>query len=151
MGPVRSSLRVLVVEDDDDHREALIIALGALGIEGRGLADGEQAVAHVLEAHPDVVLMDLAMPRVDDGIEATRRIRAADIPQPHIIIVSGHIAPDVCKEAFAAGCDEFFLKGDLAQLRDALRALERRPPRRGESGTLACNAPVTDAATRERS
>ena len=68
--------RVIVVDDQTVVRDGLVLLLGPLpGLEVVGSAgDGEEALRLVGEHRPDVVLMDLRMPRVD-GVEATRRIR----------------------------------------------------------------------------
>ncbi len=79
MSEQRSTVRVLLADDQRLVRESLATMLGLLdGIELVGTAsNGEEAVDLVLERHPDVVLMDLRMPRVD-GVEATRRLREND-------------------------------------------------------------------------
>ncbi|MFI8525983.1 response regulator [Promicromonospora sukumoe] len=74
----RAPVRVLTADDQKVVREGLALLLGLLpGVEVVGAAeDGEQAVRLVAELAPDVVLMDLRMPRCD-GVEATRRIVAS--------------------------------------------------------------------------
>ncbi|MCX4983968.1 response regulator transcription factor [Streptomyces sp. NBC_00572] len=69
-------VRVVVADDQAVVREGIVMLLGLLpGVEVVGAArDGEEAVALTAELEPDVVLMDLRMPRCD-GVEATRRIR----------------------------------------------------------------------------
>jgi DNA-binding NarL/FixJ family response regulator len=82
---VSAPIRVLIADDQRVVREGLAMLLGLLpGVEVVGAAsDGEQAVALALELEPDVVLMDLRMPRLD-GIEATSGLRgrgaAAELP-----------------------------------------------------------------------
>ena len=56
------TLRVLVVDDNDDCREALRLVLAAWGHDARVAADGTEAVQLAAEFHPDLVFLDLAMP-----------------------------------------------------------------------------------------
>ena len=81
----RDTTRVLVVDDQRVVREGLLLLLGLIdGLEVVGAAaDGQEALVMVEDTDPDVVLMDLDMPRVD-GIEATRRL--AEL-HPHLPVV----------------------------------------------------------------
>ena len=92
----RRIARVIVVDDQAVVREGIVMLLGLLpGIEVVGSAgDGEEAVALVAELAPDVVLMDLRMPRCD-GVEATRRIRSRASRHP------GRGAHDLCRRRLA--------------------------------------------------
>jgi DNA-binding NarL/FixJ family response regulator len=90
------------------------LILKAAGIEVLAeAADGEQAVAAVLEHRPEVVLMDVRMPRID-GIEATRRIVAAELAAgaagPRIIILTTFDLDEYVYAALAAGASGFLLK-----------------------------------------
>lgn len=94
-------LKVLVVEDSPVARELLLHVLGAdpqLAVVG-AVADGEQALEAVHRLRPDVVTMDLHMPRMD-GVEATRRIMETQ-PTP-IVVVSGSAEPVEVASAMAA-------------------------------------------------
>ncbi|MEE1781820.1 response regulator transcription factor [Streptomyces sp. SP17BM10] len=102
--------RVLVADDQTVVREGIVMLLGLLpGIEVVGAAaDGEQAVALVERHHPDVVLMDLRMPRVD-GVEATRRIRAAH-PETEVVVLTTYADDDSLFPALRAGARGYLTK-----------------------------------------
>jgi two-component system OmpR family response regulator len=71
---------ILVVDDDPHIRQLLVFALAKAGLETREAADGEAALAAVAERTPDLVVLDINMPRLD-GLEVCRRLRAqGDLP-----------------------------------------------------------------------
>src|SRR3954469_18870253 len=71
---------ILVVDDDPHIRQLLVFALAKVGLETREAADGEAALASVAERAPDLVVLDINMPKLD-GLEVCRRLRAgADLP-----------------------------------------------------------------------
>ncbi|MER7581315.1 response regulator transcription factor [Kitasatospora sp. NPDC097691] len=102
--------RVLVADDQTVVREGIVMLLGLLpGIEVVGAAgDGEEAVTLVERHHPDVVLMDLRMPRCD-GVEATRRIRAAH-PETEVVILTTYADDDSLFPALQAGARGYLTK-----------------------------------------
>ncbi|MFI9364155.1 response regulator [Kitasatospora sp. NPDC053057] len=102
--------RVLVADDQTVVREGIVMLLGLLpGIEVVGAAaDGEEAVALVERHHPDVVLMDLRMPRVD-GVEATRRIRAAH-PETEVVVLTTYADDESLFPALQAGARGYLTK-----------------------------------------
>jgi DNA-binding NarL/FixJ family response regulator len=127
--------RVLLVDDDADVRGALRGLLEDEGIEVVGEAgDGLEAVDSVRRSQPDVVLMDLRMPRLD-GIGATRRIREL---APNVQVVVSTAYEDVALQTGAsrAGAFAFLVKGcGVRLLLDVLqrawvlkRGLDERAP-----------------------
>ena len=104
------SIRVLLVDDDALVRAGLTMMLdGANGIEVVGeAADGDQVPAAVDAHAPDVVLMDLRMPRTD-GITATRRLRARP-RAPEVIVLTTFDADENVLGGLRAGASGFLLK-----------------------------------------
>jgi DNA-binding NarL/FixJ family response regulator len=102
--------RVLVVDDQTVVRDGLILLLGLLpGMEVVGAAaDGAQALELVAAHLPDVVLMDLRMPRMD-GVEATRRIRASH-PSVQVVVLTTYADDDSVFSALKAGARGFLTK-----------------------------------------
>jgi DNA-binding NarL/FixJ family response regulator len=104
------AVRVVVADDQRVVREGLVTVLGVLpGVEVVGAAaDGEQALALVGRHRPEVVLMDLRMPRVD-GVEATRRILAA-YPGTAVVVLTTYVDDDSILAALRAGARGYLTK-----------------------------------------
>ncbi|MET9521858.1 response regulator transcription factor [Streptomyces coeruleorubidus] len=109
-GAERKPARVVVADDQTVVREGIVMLLGLLpGIEVVGAAgDGEEAVRLVAEVAPDVVLMDLRMPRCD-GVEATRRIRA-EYPGTQVVVLTTYADDESLFPALAAGARGYLTK-----------------------------------------
>jgi DNA-binding NarL/FixJ family response regulator len=113
--------RVLVVDDHALFAEALMLTLAIEDrIEVVGCAtNGIEAVTLAAVLQPDVVLMDLHMPRMD-GIEATKRVREV-APDAWVVIVTGSKSPEAAAHALAAGSGGYLTKDVSAlQLIDAV-------------------------------
>ncbi|MFD5080087.1 response regulator [Streptomyces sp. NPDC058371] len=106
----RKPARVVVADDQTVVREGIVMLLGLLpGIEVVGAAgDGDEAVALVAELAPDVVLMDLRMPRCD-GVEATRRIRA-EYPGTQVVVLTTFADDESLFPALRAGARGYLTK-----------------------------------------
>jgi two-component system NarL family response regulator len=117
-------IRVLIVDDHALFRRGLIqVLLGEEGIEvvGEG-EDGEDAVRKAEELVPDVILMDVRMPRVS-GIEATRRL-AEVLPAARILMLTVSDEEDDLYEAIKAGAAGYLLKEiSIEEVADAVRAV----------------------------
>ncbi|MEW2545437.1 response regulator transcription factor [Streptomyces sp. NPDC047002] len=121
-GAGRPPARLVVADDQAVVREGIVMLLGLLpGIEVVGAArDGEEAVALVAELAPDVVLMDLRMPRCD-GVEATRRIRQ-DHPGTQVVVLTTYADDESLFAALQAGARGYLTKD--AQGEEIVRAVD---------------------------
>ena len=129
MAGVTAPVRVLLVDDDALVRAGLSMMLdGADGIAVAGeAADGDEVAAAVAAHVPDVVLMDLRMPRVD-GITATRRLRARP-DAPEVIVLTTFDADENVLRALRAGASGFLLKDSPpARIAEAIRRVAAGDP-----------------------
>ena len=102
------TLSVVLVDDHTMLRQALRRALESEGVEVVGeAADGEEGVRVALEMRPDVVLMDVSMPKVD-GIDATRRLTASG--EMRVVMLTMHIDREVFDRALKAGAVGYVTK-----------------------------------------
>lgn len=115
---------VLLVEDYEDNRLMMKHLLELSGYRVLEATDGEQAVKLARQEIPDLILMDLSLPRVD-GLSATRKIRKVPyLREVPIIAVSAHDTADFHAEALAAGCNEFVTKPiDFGELEGVIQEL----------------------------
>ena len=121
-------MNVLLV---DDHRlllEGLVNLLEAHGIEVAGTAvDGYEALDQARALQPDVILMDIRMPRCD-GLEATRRIKA-EMPEAKIVILTTSTEDSDLFEAVKSGACGYLVKSmDADELVDCLAQVEQGIP-----------------------
>lgn len=101
--------RILVIEDDEDFREALVLLLGTdFAVETA--ENGVAGIKAALQSPPDIILLDLKMPDMD-GFQTCKALRLdSDLMQIPIIVVSGFNSTDDRTRAFEAGADDFIPK-----------------------------------------
>jgi two-component system, OmpR family, response regulator MprA len=148
--PPQAHSRVLVVDDDRAVRESLRRSLEFNGYAVALASDGAEALASISGSAPDVVVMDVMMPRLD-GLEATRALRKAgnDVP---ILVLTARDAIGDRVEGLDAGADDYLTKPfALQELLARLRALLRRvvPHEDAPDETLTFADMSMDMATRE--
>jgi signal transduction histidine kinase/CheY-like chemotaxis protein len=120
--PERSAVRrrILVIEDNSDLRDGLKRLLEQVGHEVMASSDGEDGVVKALARHPDVVLVDIGLPKLD-GYEVAARLRPALAPDVLLIAVSGYGSQQDRRRALDAGFDVHLTKPvSLQALQDVL-------------------------------
>jgi two-component system response regulator MprA len=142
--------RVLVVDDDRAVRDSLRRSLEFNGYDVVLAADGAEGLVAVGAHHPDVVVIDVMMPRLD-GIETTRALRAAGNDVPVLVLTARDAVGDRV-EGLDAGADDYLTKPfALEELLARLRALLRRvvPDEDGESEVLSFADLTMDVGSRD--
>ena len=103
------SKKVLIVEDTDDIRESMRLLIQMQGFEAVVAREGLEGVRLAAEEHPDLILMDLALPGMD-GIDATREIRSRPETEATPILGVSAYSERFGADAMEAGCDEVISK-----------------------------------------
>ena len=123
---MNGEVRVLLCDDQTLMRQGLRLLLhgdGGISIVGEA-ADGAEAVRLATELQPDVALMDLRMPKMD-GVEATRRIHAAQ-PNVRVLVLTTYGDDTMVRAALAAGAAGYLLKdAEPADIVAAIQAVQR--------------------------
>jgi DNA-binding NarL/FixJ family response regulator len=119
------SLQILLADDHVLVRQAIKAALVQNGLEVVAeAADGQQAVRHCRDLHPDVAILDISMPLLN-GIEAAREILRA-CPATKVIILTMHTHDRYLQESLRLGVKGYVLKANTAdELTQAIRAVSR--------------------------
>jgi DNA-binding response OmpR family regulator len=151
MDPDRSP-RVLVVEDDQEIAQVLQRSLRLEGYEVKLALDGQVALDVAGAFNPDLVILDLGLPKVD-GIEVAKQLRAHDdVP---ILMLTARDAVEARVEGLDSGADDYLVKPfERQELLARLRALLRRRPPRGSAsvvvGDLSLNPDTHEVKRGER-
>ena len=123
------AIRVLIVDDHTIVRKgirALLTEIAGIEVVGEA-ADGQEAVAQANSLRPDVILMDLAMPKMD-GIEATRQIKTSQ-PESRILVMTSFATDDKVLPAIKAGALGYLLKESAPEdLVQAIHQIHRGEP-----------------------
>ena len=118
-------MKVLLVEDDRDLAEGLVVALRSEGLVISHVAYGADALKHVDQFHPDMVVLDLGLPDMD-GLEVLKSVRKAK-PNIPILILTARSALDDKVNALDNGADDYLAKPfEMEELLARLRVMARR-------------------------
>ena len=117
-----AAFRTLIVEDHEDLRALLrsLLENETQCVVVGEASDGLQAVQRAQELQPDLILLDLALPKLN-GMEAGRRIRKIS-PQSKIVFLSQNPAPEIVESALRIGAG-YLLKSDVKELPTAVHAI----------------------------
>jgi two-component system, OmpR family, response regulator MprA len=144
--------RILVVEDDAEITDVLRRSLRHEGYEVRTAGDGVEALDAAARFIPDLVVLDLGLPRLD-GIEVCKQLRAdGDVP---ILILTARIETDDRVNGLDSGADDYLVKPfERQEILARIRALLRRRPPRGSAflavGDLTLNPDTREVRRGER-
>jgi CheY-like chemotaxis protein len=149
-------MRILIVDDDRDSADSLATLAGLWGHETRTAYDGAAALQTISAYRPAVVVLDLAMPRLDGTAIARQLRQQTALPGPVLIAMSGFADANVRQRCANAGFDHFFCKPLdldafctlLATLKQNLRLLDRTAELLEKNGALA--ADIRDALYESR-
>lgn len=107
---VETALTILIADDFEEMRATLRLWLERRGYRVLEANDGEKAIEMAGSQRPDLIFMDIAMPH-RSGISATYRIRKqAELRDIPIVAITAYDTPELCDDAFKAGCSEYLTK-----------------------------------------
>lgn len=114
--------RILVVEDNPDNRILITDVLASLTYEAIVANDGEEGVALAAQHVPDLILMDLSLPKMDGWTAATQIKANPALKHVPIIALTAHAMVGDREKALQAGCDDYISKPiDLRELSSKLQ------------------------------
>ncbi len=121
--------KILLIEDNEQNRDALARRLQRRGYDVIMAADGQQGIAMAQSELPDLILMDLNLPDVD-GWEATRIIKKTPKTQAiPIMAMTAHAIAGDQERALQAGCDDYHAKPvEFTRLLEQIEALLKKMP-----------------------
>ena len=134
--------RILIVDDNETNRDILRTRLGPQGYELIEAGDGEEALAVARQHHPDLILLDVMMPKID-GIEVCRQLKSdAGMPFIPIILVTAKADSKDVVAGLEAGADEYLTKpidqaALVARVKSMLRVKELTDQVRAQADDLA--------------
>ncbi len=139
---MHSPPRILIVDDNETNRDILVTRLATHGYDLSQAADGEEALAAAKQQLPDLILLDVMMPKLD-GVEVCRRLKGdPDLPFMPIILVTAKADSKDVVAGLDAGADEYLTKpvdqlALVARVRSVLRLKDLHDQVRAQAADLA--------------
>ncbi|MDI6890978.1 MAG: response regulator [Thermodesulfovibrionales bacterium] len=118
--------KILIVDDNQDSRELVVKILKSKGYQMIEATDGEEALEKAVSERPDLILMDISIPKID-GFEVTRRLKSQeefkDLP---IVALTAHAMRGDREKALEAGCEGYISKPiNVRELPERIRSYLR--------------------------
>jgi DNA-binding response OmpR family regulator len=147
MTPDPARPRILVIEDRPDVLDVVVRTLAQHDYEVTGIQDGELGLAVALDTRPDLVVLDLGLPR-GDGLDVARQLRARGVAAP-VLILTARTAVGDRVAGLDAGADDYLVKPfELDELLARVRALLRRAAIRDDGLAIRVGDLVLDPVQR---
>lgn len=115
--------KILIVDDNQDSRELAVKVLKNVGYQMIEAADGEDALEKAVAENPDLILMDISIPKID-GYEVTRRLKSqVSFKNTPIIALTAHAMKGDKEKAIDAGCEGYISKPiDIHELPNQIKS-----------------------------
>ena len=122
--------KILLVEDNEENRDALSRRLERRGYEVIMATDGERGLALAESEAPDVILLDMSLPEID-GWEVARTLKDSETTRKiPIIALTAHAMSGDREKAIGAGCDDYHTKpAELTKLLAQIQGILKNPPK----------------------
>jgi len=124
------SLRILIVDDEDELVSALEERLILRGFQAKGVTTGEEALAYLADRQCDVVLLDVKMPGLG-GLEVIKRIKE-ETPSQQVILLTGHSSVQDAERGMGLGAFDYLMKP--IQIDELVRVLRSAGAEKGAGG-----------------
>ncbi|HEU4677854.1 MAG TPA: response regulator [Candidatus Paceibacterota bacterium] len=122
---METNAKILTVEDEKDLREAIVTALSGEGFNVLAAEDGEAGLATALKERPDLILLDITMPKMD-GLSVLRELRKDDWGKNvKVIVMTAHDDMGKIAEVLEAGGNEYVVKTDVSLAGIVAKAKEK--------------------------
>ena len=120
--------RILIIDDNQQDRKAMAVALKKSGYSDVSFAEsGNEGIQVAASFRPDIVIIDVVLQEMDDGIDICKQIKSIEGLQAKVIIITGHLEAIDAPKARTSGADEIIEKKvGFANISQTIEALKER-------------------------